>query len=239
MVVDLWVMLLLLMEVKPAMFRRSISTLGLFIARYMVNLDASLKGLGLIVSLVSYHRNEEAGTRERKEGPVIAAVGYDFTFDLGDDSGFQNTVEFIAIVSASLLLTSLGLRGESVLIQGDNTSSLAWALGEKFRAGRSMAAAILFMQLQQCNEISIAGTEHIAGEVNPSDPLSRGKSPHELGYPPEVIYDLRDNPSIDTLITRMNPALTVNLRDDLSDLWQINQSCIDALKGTGGGWTHR
>ena len=175
----------------------------------------------------------------REEIAIVAAVGYDFTFDLGDDSGYQNTVEFIAIVSASLLLTSLGMRGESVLVQGDNTSSLSWAKDEKFRAGRSMAAAILFMQLQQCNEIPIAGTEHIAGAINPSDPLSRGRSPEELGYAPGVIYDFRNNPAIDTLITRLNPTMKFCLRDDLADMWQANQSCIDTLKSTGGGWNPR
>ena len=102
-----------------------------------------------------------------------------------------------------------------------------------------MAAAILFMQLQQCNEIPIAGTEHIAGAINPSDPLSRGRSPEELGYAPEVIYDFRNNPSIDSLITRLNPTREVCLRDDLANLWQANQSCIDTLKGTGGGWNPR
>jgi hypothetical protein len=238
-VIDLWVMFLLLMEMTPLSFRRSISTFGLRTHRIMVNLDASLTGLGLIVSLVDYHINEEAGTRDREEIAIIAAVGYDFTFDLGDDSGYQNTVEFIAIVSASLLLTSLGMRGESVLVQGDNTSSLSWAKDERFRAGRSMAAAILFMQLQQCNEIPIAGTEHIAGAINPSDPLSRGRSPEELGYAPGVIYDFRHNPAIDTLITRLNPTVKFCLRDDLADMWQANQSCIDTLKSTGGGWNPR
>jgi len=238
-VIDLWVMFLLLMETEPLSFRRSISTFGVCSYRLMVNLDASLTGLGLIVSLVDYHSNEEAGTMEREEIAIVAVVGYDFAFDLGDDSGFQNTVEFIAIVSASLLLTSLGMRGESVLVQGDNTSSLSWVKDERFRAGRSMAAAILFMQLQQCNEIPIAGTEHIAGAINPSDPLSRGRSPEELGYAPEVIYDFRNNPSIDSLITRLNPTREVCLRDDLANLWQANQSCIDTLKGTGGGWNPR
>ena len=169
---------------------------------------------------------------------MVAVVGYGFVFDLGTDSGFQNSVEFIAIVAAVMLLTSLGFRGWSVLIQGDNTSSLSWASDEKFRAGRSLAAAILFMQLQQCNEIPIAETEHIAGEINPSDPLSRGVSPQALGYLPEVIYDLRENPSIDNMITRVNPSRNVSLGDDLADLWQsIRSFIIETLTSIQGGWT--
>ena len=238
-VIDLWIMFLLLMELEQDVFRRSIKTFGFKVAQIMVNLDASLKGVGLIVSLVTYHNDEEAGLSTREEVSMIAAVGYNFSFDLGDDSGYQNAVEFIAIVAACLLLTSLGLRGSNVLIQGDNTSALSWVRDEKFRAGRSMAAAILFMQLQQCNEIPIVETEHIAGEMNPSDPLSRGRTPQELGYPLSITYDLRDNPSIDRLITGMDPSVEFNLRDGLATSWQTNHRCIEELTGASGGWSHR
>ena len=238
-VIDLWVMFLLLMELEPDSFRRSINTFTLKHSNVMINLDASLKGIGLIVSLITPHDDEEAGPRARTEGTVIAVVGYDFSFDLGDDSGYQNAVEFIAIVTACLLLTSLGFRGSNVLIQGDNTSALSWAGNEKFRAGRSMAAAILFMQLQQCNEIPIVDTEHIAGEINPSDPLSRGSTPQDLGYSPDVTYDLRDNPSIDRLITGMNPSMELSLSDGLATTWQTNFHGIEELTSATGGWSHR
>jgi len=238
-VIDLWVMFLLLMELEPDSFRRSINTFAFKRAKVMVNLDASLKGLGLIVSLIIPHGDEEVGPCARKEGTIMAVVGYDFSFDLGDDSGYQNAVEFIAIVTACLLLTSLGLRGSNVLIQGDNTSALSWAGNEKFRAGRSMAATILFMQLQQCNEIPIVETEHIAGEINPSDPLSRGRTPQDLGYSASVSYDLRDNPAIDRLITGMDPSVELSLSDGLGATWQTNIKCIEELTSATGGWNHR
>jgi len=236
-VMDLWVMFLLLMVLEPLSFRRPIRSFGSLRALVMVNLDASLRGLGLIVSLIEYLRDEKTESGWRRKETVVAVVGYDFVFDLGTDSGFQNSVEFIAIVAAVMLLTSLGFRGWSVLIQGDNTSSLSWAAGEKSRAGRSLAAAILFMQLQQCNEIPIAEAEHIAGGIVQSDPLSRGVSPQALGYLPEVIYDLRENPSIDNMITRVNPSRNVSLGDDLADLWQSIRSCIETLTSIQGGWT--
>ena len=252
-ILDLWIMFLILMELDPPKFTRGISTFTSTTPSLHINLDASLTGLGLIISRITEARladgNElELKTTESQVGDwiidvnkmtrtTVAVVEYAHGFLLGDDSSFQNSVEFVAIVTSLLLVTSLGLGKEGVIIQGDSTTALSWTAKEKFRAGRSTGAAICYMQLQQgSGEVPISGTDHIAGAINPSDPLSRGVHPSKLGYPPWVILNLRDNPSLHELINGMDPTISLNLQSDLGARWKHNQEMLDILQSDNGGW---
>jgi hypothetical protein len=173
---------------------------------------------------------------EPEDTRLIAVAGYQLPYDLGKDSSYQNTVEFIGIVIALCLLTSLGRGCGGIMIQGDSTTALSWSADERFKIGRSSAAAVFYMQLQQRYEIVISSTEHIAGAINPSDPLSRGISPAELGYDPLVSYDLRNNPTLVAIVASMDPTLAVDLQGDLTSRWRQNETWIDVLRGVGGGW---
>jgi len=248
-ILDLWIMFLILMELDPPNFTRGISTFYTTPPSIHINLDASLTGLGLIISRITDARyadsNDLKTTESRVEDWIIdvsnmttvAVVEYTHGFQLGIDSSFQNSVEFVAIVTSLLLVTSLGLGKEGVIIQSDSTTALSWTAKEKFRAGRSTGAAICYMQLQQgSGEVPISGTDHIAGAINPSDPLSRGVHPLVLGYSPEVIFNLRDNPSLHKLINEMDPTISLNLQSDLGARWKNNQEMLDILQSDNGGW---
>jgi hypothetical protein len=237
------------MELDPPNFTRGISTFYTTPPSIHINLDASLTGLGLIISRITDARyadsNDLKTTESRVEDWIIdvsnmttvAVVEYTHGFQLGIDSSFQNSVEFVAIVTSLLLVTSLGLGKEGVIIQSDSTTALSWTAKEKFRAGRSTGAAICYMQLQQgSGEVPISGTDHIAGAINPSDPLSRGVHPLVLGYSPEVIFNLRDNPSLHKLINEMDPTISLNLQSDLGARWKNNQEMLDILQSDNGGW---
>ena len=239
MVIDLWLMFLLVMELEPHKFNRPMASFREVPPKYMGNLDASLTGLSVIISRVSH---QDANTRDQPEvlepedARVVAVAGYQLPYDLDGDSSYQNTVEFIGIVVVLCLLTSLGRGCGGIMVQGDSTTALSWSADEKFKVGRSSAAAIFYMQLQQRYETIISSTEHIAGAINPSDPLSRGVSPAALGYHASVSYDLRDNPTLVAIIASMDPTAAMDLMGDLTTRWRQNESWIDVLRSAGGGW---
>jgi len=239
-VIDLWLMFLLLAEIEPIRFNRSMESFGSIIPSLHGNIDASLTGIGLVASRIYPSDNTitNEGQLCASDLCTIAVVGCILPYDLKCDSSYQNTVEFIAEVILQSIFTSFGFRGLSVLLQGDSTSALSWASKEKFRVGRSTAASIMWIQLQQQNEQPIESVSHIPGEMNlVSDALSRGTSARELGFHPKVIYHLEDNPTLCAILTSLNPTVSINLSADLKAIWLRNQAWIDILKGPGGGWS--
>ena len=85
--------------------------------------------------------------------------------------------------------------------------------------------------------ISLAATEHIPGVINPSDPLSRGRSPVSLGYHPKVSYDIEKNSTLVAIIASFDPTVVLSLREDLPTRWKQNEAWIDVLLSVGGGWS--
>jgi len=249
-VIDLWIMFLVLMELEPFKFTRPILSFRADRPSLHINLDASLTGLGMIISRVhrSPQKSSDTGALDPDQASiqtsdvlqVIAVVGYRLPFasDLELDSSYQNSNEFIAIVVALLLLMSLGYRGVHVAIQGDSTTALSWVSEEKFRAGRSTAASVCYMQLHQCGgEPLLSCLDHVAGLDNKSDPLSRDVDPVlGLGYNPMTVVMLERNPTLCRLIQRMNPSVALNIHNDLHSLWSRNREDIQTLLGTSGGW---
>jgi hypothetical protein len=241
-IMDLWIMFLVLMELEPARFTRPITTFRKSALSLHVNLDASLTGIGLIMTrpVDSVYDSEYDPSRSglQDHRAVFAVSGYELPYLLGGDSSYQNTVEFIAIVVSLLVVASLGLLNESVLIQGDSTTALSWSSKEQFRVGRSSAAAVCLMQLHQFGGgSSVSAVDHIPGALNPSDPLSRGTSPEDLGYRSSSVLRIEDNPTLVRLIARMNPANPVILHEHLTHLWSSNLQDFEVLFGTTGGWT--
>ena len=242
-VISLWVMFLLLMELEPTKFNRSLHSFEAHTTTLHGNLDASLTGIGLIASRINRPR-VDCAVRAAGVGTAsvtlstIAVVGHAFPFDLGGDSSYQNTAEFIAEVMLMALFTSLGFHGESVTIQGDSTTALSWASKEKFRGGRSTWASVFWIQMEGQNELPVDETEHLLGELNvDSDDLSRGVTPEELGVPAKFCFHLANNPTLIALLASFDPTVPVNLETDLKTRWAQNQVWIDILRGPGGGWT--
>jgi hypothetical protein len=253
-IMDLWLMFLVLMELDPKQFTRPFLSFSTPSAPTRhINLDASLTGIGLIISsippdavrlirdvtlLEEQMFNGRAGqwAYNTNDLRTVAVVGYDLPYELKGDSSYQNAVEFIAIVAASLLATSLGWSGESFIVQGDSTTALSWITKGNFRAGRSTPAAICYMQLLQGSRgFLLAGAEHIAGAVNPSDPLSRGIDPGSI-HDPRVVVDLRSNPAIEQLILGMDPSCPLPIREFLRTMWSSNIALLNKLQSISGGW---
>ena len=80
----------------------------------MCNIDVSLEGIGILL----YHI---AGTTRK----LIAVVGFKTSYVLNKDSGYQNTMEFIAVVSTIFLSIHLGYRDAGLRLESDSISSIS------------------------------------------------------------------------------------------------------------------
>ena len=120
------------------------------------NIDACLQGVGNIVLPLS--------TSTQDIPRVLYVLGYKTPFPgVGVDSGYQNSMEFIAVVILLALLASHGYRDQSIILQGDNTTSLAWCALEKFRGKRCLVAAIAYIRLSMASGLVFSETRHLAG----------------------------------------------------------------------------
>jgi hypothetical protein len=111
----LWRCALVTLGCDPLRFACPLHTLAEKPPSLQIEYDASLTGIGIILS-------ELSATGETQ---LIGAVKLPIPVDLGGDSGYQNSAEFMAIEVGLACLISLGYSGRGVKLIGDNTLSLA------------------------------------------------------------------------------------------------------------------
>ena len=104
-------------------------------------------------------------------------------YSLGDDSGFQNSVEFISVVLGVDCLGVLGISNSAIRIVGENPSSLSWSVRCSFRDGPSRSAAMCFVAIRNRLGLEVTEGDHIAGKSNiKCDGLSRDNPPPRNWY---------------------------------------------------------
>jgi hypothetical protein len=135
--------------------------------------DGSLAGGGILFLAAS------ADGTERSVG--LAAVDLR-TLGFGDDSGFQNTAEYISMTAASRGAVQLRLQGllidgepiSGVWLRGDSSTALTWGMKGRVKSTVALNACLVtVMQTVRCN-MPIFGGEHVpaAENVDP-DEMSR------------------------------------------------------------------
>ena len=179
--------------------------------RFVIEYDASLSGIGVIV----YSFNDD---RTETEWFALQAQ---FPYDLGDDSGFQNSVEFIAIIIGVAALAARGVSHSNVHVRGDSRSSLKWSSSDSFRSKRCRMAATCFTALTIQAGINVISIEHIPGELNVRcDSLSRSKQngtrPEDLGFSRDQIFNISDYPAVENLLRICEPFSNPPDEDDKS-----------------------
>jgi len=129
--VELWRVFLVMMELGSSFgYRRSLDSFRWREAEFVLEYDSSLTGLGVILWKV-----------------VWKVVSVTFPYRLEQDSSFQNTVEFVAVVLAMACLASLGVSNASVRLRGDNVSSLKWSVKERFKGCLCLNAAVVYIAI--------------------------------------------------------------------------------------------
>ena len=168
----IWRVFLILIALKPDVFSRKIMSFHNYASTIRVEYDASLTGLGLVIS-----RKCEVNWINLKAGSLLVP------YNLLGNSSFQNTMEFMAVALSVCIIRALGYSNFGLDLVGDNMSSLSWAKYNRFRRGRSLRATLLFMRVTSTFAMQINFAEHLAGESNViCDALSRGTTPLDLGF---------------------------------------------------------
>ena len=215
MVIQLWQIFLTMSKLRPERYAKTILSFQIPVQPSLwLSYDASLEGLGYII------RNCNPLITENHFTGVVSAVSLDTPYELDGDSGFQNTMEFIAIFMGMYQIRRLGYVNTSVQLVGDNTSSLHWCDHERFRGGKSNGAAIAYItQVMGCGN-EVIGTDYLEGVKNiHCDQLSRGTRPRALGYPSTVCHPVFRDSKVRSLLGLINPTVEHLESDSIKLLW--------------------
>jgi hypothetical protein len=186
-VITIWVWraILCLLAINPTRYSRDLESFRSSTSTIRIEYDASLTGLGII--LLVYNDGNWVTWK-------VTSIVLPY---LISTSGYQNTVEFIAIVIGVAMLYLFGVSNTGLILAGDNISSLAWTGNDSFTSGYSARAAIVYCQLLMRSKFRINETIHIPGEFNLiCDQLSRGTHPAVLGYNSTQIVDIANYPPL-------------------------------------------
>jgi hypothetical protein len=187
----------------PQVFARSLESFRPREARFLLEYDASLTGLGVQVS-------RRRGTLGGGEWETWFHCGSVLPFGGQTASGRQNLCEFAAVLAGLLLLRQFGCREFTVDIRGDNRSSLSWIHKGRVNSDLARQASVGFSLLLANLGVDVGRTDHVAGEGNGQmDGLSRGKGSREAG---------------------LNPAQSVELTQE-GWVWQFLAQCAPAGEG--------
>ncbi|WP_353203064.1 hypothetical protein, partial [Polynucleobacter sp.] len=198
-VILLWRCFFFLMKLEPKGFTRKIEDFRpKGEPHFRIEYDGAPIGIGFIIS--QYSKKTERFHR-------IWAVSWCDEYVLNNDSGYQNSMEFIAAIMGLACLSFLGHNNARVEMIGDNTSSLSWLKAMHFRAGSSTAAAIAYVSLNMHTGMKVVSTEYKEGELNRADPLSRRIPPSDFGFTDRNSFTRANAPPIlQELSVLLNPS---------------------------------
>ena len=186
--VHLWRAMLCLTALDPVRFARPFATFVDLPARFIVEFDASLCGVGFRLS------KRVSGAADTVVCMGAGSVSL-ASMEFGQDASYQNTAEFIAVVVSLVVLVKEVKRGRpiSVELRGDSITALRWAEQASFRSSLVGNAAVLFVLLLVRCDVQIADTFHVPGEDNVvCDTLSRPDLSGRMRTVREVLPGVRD-----------------------------------------------
>ena len=229
--IDLWRATLVALHLDPDRFARPICSIGTRSPEYLLEYDASLTGIGFVLSSLT--------ASGAKADTLCAAMIPLTSYLLDGASTYQNTCEFLAVVTGLAVLAERGVKHSAVHIIGDNMSSLAWADNQSFHSTLSKAASMAFMAITTVCDIQIAGATHIRGIRNIiPDTLSRafeeGVDTAQiyaiLGFHPDICLQYTAHPLLQTLISACNPReTTTSSSPRFLELWGTIADLADSL----------
>ena len=217
----MWRVMLCLLHLDERTFARPMNSFREERPTHLVEMDSSLTGLGVSISQV--------------EPPEVLGVGnFDFPFDLGMQSKWQNVAEFLSIVMAYIWLARKGVRRAKIKLKGDNLSSLSWGSSEHFGSRLGFRSVLMYIMLAVVFDFRVVETEHIPGVLNSfHDKLSRGVRPGALGVAPTKVLDMEE-PQIVEMMRLCDPTRDIESVPDFLGWWDRVRCHIEWLRGCQG-----
>jgi hypothetical protein len=205
-VIRLFRALFLLGQGAEVDFSRRLQTFGRITYTTLAVFDASLTGVGII-----WYRVDRV---TESVSPVGCFTGDIRSLGFGDDSGFQNTAEFIAAALCIRGVVALGLQGEPLALQGDSLSALSWALKDRVKSATASAAGVFYVFQNIEFGIVISDILHLSHDDNwKADHFSRDGDREGLCK----LDPTTDWTSVPLVELRMEPVLEVCRPDSYLD----------------------
>ena len=199
MAVETWRYFLIVTQLRPSSFARSLESFASKPIVATVVWDASLYGIGAVL----FSGDGVSGSVLRVLKIPLSAESY----PIGQDSQFQNLAEYLGVTLSLAVLVRLGFSRCGVRIIGDSVTALQWAAEGTFVQGPHDRAAVIQSLLRSNNEISVEQRDWLSGERNHfCDNLSRQTDPFfamtdvSLACSPHVLCTLETDPWIEELL---------------------------------------
>ena len=225
----MWRATLALVELNEAQFTRPLDSFKSHDVQFIVEFDASLKGIGLLRYKRDSNENEIA----------LGASAVDITsMNFGCDSSFQNVAEYIGGLIGLVGLLKLGISNVAVEFRGDSLTALSWAKKVKSKGKLVSIAAIVFSLLCIKFGLNVQETTHISGEENwRCDTLSRltqedftiTEALVRIGRRDTKVIDISDINSTTTLLRNCSPQEILKREDDFLRFWTEVQSALNDI----------
>lgn len=228
--IRLWRAMLYLTHFDELRFTRSLDSFRETLPAYIVECDASLTGVGVLI----YERIH--GTEVCLGGGAIDIRGLGFK----GESANQNLAEYIGAITGLLALIVLGARCRDVEVRGDSVAALTWVQTERARGPRVSNASMIFTAMCLMYDMDVKVATHISGDDNfRCDKLSRlsesGKSTRqtmdELGLRESRIIELQERGSIRRLVQLCDPELQFVDEGKFISHWDEVRGALEELKG--------
>jgi hypothetical protein len=217
--------LFVMIELEPQRYCRSLLSFTPKEASMVVEYDASLSGVGVLL----YSR-----APGRADCPV-GGFSVDITsLGFGTDAGYQNAAEFIAAVLGTVCLVQLFPTCKSFVFRGDSMSALSWARSGRAKGDRVFNSAFVFVSLLLITSTGVAGTEHLSSEENfRTDELSRGTSVQSLRLKHPELAEIEEY-VVDSgrVLQVCDPAVPVESDEDWVCLWRKVGALCTTVKDT-------
>lgn len=196
--IHLWRACLVLIELQAAQFARCLLSFRPQQPRLRIEYDASLSGVGILVNIISPDGQEHPWK----------ALSCPLPYALQDDSSYQNSVEFIAVVLGVAGIAKFGVCNADIAIRGDNRSSLSWSLHESFKSPRIRNASVVFTFVGIDFDLRISEADHVAGVTNTTtDGWSRFYTdPQDIGYSQTDMLFATGCPILASLLLLLDPT---------------------------------
>jgi len=224
--VYVWRAVLVLLRLKHTNFARPFRSFRDEAPAYQVEYDASLSGIGVILRDL---REYDAGN---PTSGIIGVTGVRFPFDLGQDSKYQNTCEYIGATIGMAMLARLGIRRQTLKLKGDSRASLKWGCKGLFKGTLSRRATFVHILAAVQFELYIGEAEHIEGIRHVwCDGLSRGKTPEELGIPVDRWFNMASDLTLMEILTECDPRPEHEIVDESTffEFWRSVRRLLSNL----------
>lgn len=198
-------------------------------ATVFIEYDGSLEGLGIGVS-----RTREGQTDGKMELHGFASV-FPMPYQTTDDSSYQNTQEFLAIIVGLLMCCREEWRGFTFSLAGDSVSTLSWAGHDRANSELARKASIAYSVVCVRLDATVGRTKFVRGKDNVvMDDLSRGvMDNHVLTLDQSKRVEVSAGSPIHRFVALMDPAVVLLTSSDHATLYRDLSSIVDEIEQEG------